>query len=145
MAGRKIRTLIIDDSTLVRTNLRSALQQHPQIEVVGFAKDGVEALQKIASLKPDVVTLDVEMPRLNGIGVLERVVGKAPVAFVMVSTLTQAGARITFEAPQKGAFDYVDKSQSGGFAGLPGFRERLYEKVLWAARTKGRRPRLTAA
>lgn len=144
MAGRKVRTLIVDDSSLVRALLRTALQRHPQIEVVGFAVDGLDALEKISALKPDVVTLDVEMPNLNGIGVLDRVVGKAPVAFVMVSTLTQAGAGVTFEALQKGAFDYVAKPRSGGFAGLPAFHERLYEKVLGAARTRGRRPRLTA-
>lgn len=142
MAGSKVRTLIVDDSTFVRTILRSALSQHPQIEVVGFAKDGVEALKKIAQLKPDVVTLDVEMPRLNGIGVLKRVVGKAPVAFVMVSTLTQAGARITFEALEHGAFDFVAKPKTGGFAGLPQFRQRLHEKVLGAARFRGRRRRV---
>ncbi len=144
MAGPRIRTLIVDDSPFVRTILRTALSQHPQIEVVGFAGDGVEALKKIASLKPDVVTLDVEMPKLNGIGVLERVVGKAPVGFVMVSTLTQAGARVTFEALQKGAFDYGAKPKTGGFAGLPQFRARLHESVLGAARAKGRRRRPTA-
>ena len=139
MAGSKIRTLIVDDSAVVRTILKTALQQHPQIEVVGSAEDGFEALKQIATLKPDVVTLDVEMPKLNGIGVLERVVGKAPVGFVMVSTLTQSGAQITFEALRKGAFDFVAKPQSGGFAGLPQFRERLYEKVIGAARARGRK------
>ena len=145
MAGSKIRTLIVDDSRLVRTILRTTLLQHPNIEVVGDACDGIEALEKIAALKPDVVTLDVEMPRLNGIGVLQRVVGKAPVGFVMVSTLTQAGARITFEALQKGAFDYVAKPKTGGFAGMPAFRERLHEKVLGAAKARGRQRLVDAA
>jgi len=145
MAGAKVRTLVVDDSPFVRTILRTALSQHPQIEVVGFAQDGLEALKKISALRPHVVTLDVEMPRLNGIGVLERVVGKAPVGFVMVSTLTQAGARITFEALEKGAFDYVAKPKSGGFAGLPEFRERLHKLVLGAARSRGYRRRLGAA
>lgn len=133
----KVRVLIVDDSNLVRAVLRAGLTAHPQIEVVGEARDGVEALQKIRALRPDVVTLDVEMPRLNGIGVLERVAGRAPVSFVMVSTLTQAGARITFEALHKGAFDYIPKPKRG-FAGVPEFRRQLHEKVLAAARSRGR-------
>jgi len=132
----------VDDSTVVRKILRSALSQHPRIEVVGEAVDGVDGIKQISRLRPDVVTLDVEMPRLNGIGVLERVVGRVPISFVMVSTLTQAGARITFEALEKGAFDFVAKPESGGFAGLPEFRERLHEKVLGAAKYKGRRKHL---
>ena len=142
---KKIRTMIVDDSPFIRTILHSALSQHPQIEVVGFACDGIEALEKIATLKPDVVTLDVEMPRLNGIGVLERVVGQAPVSFVMVSSLTQAGARVTFEALHKGAFDYVAKPRAGGIAGLPDFRRSLHEKVLGAAQSSGRRRVMAAS
>ncbi len=145
MAGRKVRTLVVDDSSLIRTILKTSLSQHPEIEVVGAAEDGVQALKKIAALKPDVVTLDVEMPRLNGIGVLERVVGRAPVAFVMVSTLTQAGARITFEALSKGAFDYVAKPKTGGFAGVPAFRQRLQQLVLAAASSRGKRRPVAAA
>ena len=138
MAVAKIRTLVVDDSALVRSVLQRSLSQHPSIEVVGTAQDGVDAIKKIASLKPDVVTLDVEMPRLNGIGVLERVVGKVPVSFIMVSTLTQSGARVTFEALEKGAFDYITKPKSGTFSSLPDFQERLHRLVLAAARAKGR-------
>jgi len=143
-SGSKVRVLVVDDSALVRSILRTALNQHPQIEVVGQAVDGLDALAKIASLRPDVVTLDVEMPRLNGIGVLQRVAGKVPVSFVMISTLTQAGARITFEALRLGAFDYVPKPQKGGIAGLPEFRTAIHEKVLAAARAKGRARRIFA-
>ncbi|MFH1747999.1 MAG: chemotaxis response regulator protein-glutamate methylesterase [Planctomycetota bacterium] len=138
-AVKKIRTLIVDDSSFVRNILRSALANHPQIEVVGFAVDGLDALQKIRVLRPDVITLDVEMPRLNGIGVLERVVGKAPVSFVMVSSLTQAGAMITFEALRKGAFDYVTKPSSGSVGNLPAFRQQLLEKIISAAQAKSYR------
>jgi two-component system chemotaxis response regulator CheB len=139
-----IRVLVVDDSPMIRAILRSGLAQHPQIEVVGVAVDGADALTKIKALRPDVVTLDIEMPRLNGIGVLERVVGKAPVSFVMVSTLTQAGAQITFEALHKGAADYIAKPQASGRAALPEFREQLVAKVLAAARLKGRRVLRTA-
>lgn len=139
MSEQKIRVLIVDDSALIRSVLRSGLVQHPQIEVVGMACDGLDALTKIKALRPDVVTLDIEMPRLNGIGVLERVVGKAPVSFVMVSTLTQSGAQVTFEALQKGAADYITKPQASGKAAMPEFREQLLHKVIAAARVKNRR------
>ena len=140
--GGKVRVLVVDDSAMIRAILRTALAQHPMIEVIGFAVDGVDALSKIASLRPDVVTLDVEMPRLNGLGVLQRVAGKVPVSFVMISTLTRAGANITFEALRRGAFDYVAKPESGGIAGLPDFRASVQEKVLAAARAKGRARRI---
>ena len=141
--AKKIRVLIADDSSLIRSVLNTTLAQHPMIEVVGTASDGREALRQIKALRPHVVTLDVEMPNMNGIQVLERVVGRAPVAFVMVSTLTQAGARITFEALSKGAFDYVPKPK-GGFAGVPEFRDQLLTKVLAAARTRGQKRFITA-
>jgi two-component system chemotaxis response regulator CheB len=119
------------------------LSNHPQIEVVGHAVDGQDALRKIAALRPDVVTLDVEMPNLNGIGVLERAAGKLPVAFLMVSTLTDAGARVTLEALRKGAFDYVPKPQTSG-ASPAEFEAELHRKVLAASRAKGRARRLCA-
>lgn len=144
MAGRPIRVLIVDDSALIRSVLRASLVQHPHIEVVGQAVDGLDALARIDALRPDVVTLDVEMPRLNGIGVLERIASRADLSALMVSTLTQAGARVTMEALQKGAFDYIAKPQRG-FAGSPEFRKTLHDKVVAAAHGKGRRRALGAA
>ncbi len=127
---------------MVRTVLKAALTSNAQIEVVGQAADGVEALEAIRRYRPHVVTLDVEMPRMNGIGVLERVVGKAPVSFVMISTLTQSGAQITFEALNKGAFDFIAKPQHGGLAGNSEFRSDLHTKILAAANSKGRTRRI---
>ncbi len=137
--GAKIRVLIIDDSLIVRGILRTSLASHPRIEVVGMAVDGEDGLSKIQSLRPDVVTLDVEMPKVNGIQVLERVGGKLPVAFVMCSTLTKAGASVTLEALSKGAFDYVSANPAnGGFAGNAEFRTELHTKVSAAAASRGR-------
>ena len=133
----KVRVLIVDDSPLMRSLLKRALGAHPQIEVAGHAVDGGDALRQIATLRPDVVTLDVEMPNLNGLGVLERAAGKLPVAFVMVSTLTEAGARITLEALRKGAFDYIPKPRTSG-ASAEEFEAEVHRKVLAAARAKGR-------
>lgn len=137
-AKKLVRVLVVDDSALIRSIIRSALSRHPNIEVVGLAVDGVDALNKIAQLRPDIVTLDVEMPRMNGIRVLERVVGKMPVKFVMVSTLTAAGAQITFEALRKGAVDYITKPQAAGQAAMPAFARALCQKVMTAARAPGR-------
>jgi two-component system chemotaxis response regulator CheB len=134
-----IRVLVVDDSPMIRSLLRSGLAQNPLIEVVGVASDGIEALAQIKALRPDVVTLDVEMPKMNGIAVLERVVGKAPVSFVMVSTLTQSGARITFEALNKGAIDYVAKPQAATKTAMPAFRDELIRKVIAAAKARGKR------
>ncbi len=139
MVDRRIRVLIVDDSSFVRMVIKAALAGRPEFEVVGVANDGVEGLKAISRLRPDVVTLDVEMPRMNGIQVLERAAGKVPVSFLMVSTLTQAGARITFDALERGAFDYVSKPTKG-ISTKTEFREELYEKIIGAYRAKGRKP-----
>ncbi len=136
-SSRRVRVLIVDDSALVRSIVNSALSGDPQITVVGQAADGQDALDKIQALHPDVVTLDVEMPRMNGLAVLERVAGKAPVAFLMCSTLTTSGAKITFEALQRGAVDYIPKPESG-LSGNLEFRQMLREKVLNAAAARKR-------
>lgn len=142
MSAPVIRVLVVDDSAIIRSIVRASLTTHPRIQVVGMAADGVEALKQMSSLRPDVVTLDVEMPRLNGIGVLQRAAGKLPVAFVMVSTLTQTGAQVTFEALNKGAFDYVTKPQSASQVNRPAFQRELVRKVLAAARAKGKTRRI---
>lgn len=133
-----VRVLVVDDSAIVRSIIKNTLATHPSIEVVGLARDGVEALNLIARLRPDVVTLDVEMPRMNGIGVLERAAGKLPISFLMISTLTQTGGQITMEALRKGAFDYIPKPESGALSKDSDFRKQLIPKVFAAAKAKGR-------
>ena len=106
---KKIRLLIIDDSLLIRTMIRSIVTQDPSIEVVGEAVDPIEAREKIKQLNPDVVTLDVEMPRMDGLSFLEKIMSLRPMPVVMVSTLTQKGADVTIRALELGAVDYVAK------------------------------------
>lgn len=142
---RPVRVLIVDDSALIRAVLRAALLRHPGIEVVGQAANGIEALAQIQALRPDVVTLDVEMPQLSGLGVLDRVVGRVAVAFLMVSTLTQAGAQVTFEALRRGAVDFITKPQADAPGALPAFQRELVQKVLAAARARRRRSRALEA
>ena len=104
-----IKLLIIDDSLLIRTMIKAIVSQDPAIEVVGEAADPLEAREKIKLHNPDVVTLDVEMPKMDGIAFLEKIMSLRPMPVVMVSTLTQKGADITIRALELGAVDYIAK------------------------------------
>ena len=109
-AARPTRVLVVDDSATVRAVLRRHLNADPAIEVVGTASDGVEALERIAELRPDVVTLDIEMPRLDGLGTLERIMKRFPTPVVMVSSQTREGADATLRALELGAVDFIEKA-----------------------------------
>ena len=129
----KTRVLIVDDSVFMRTVLKSALSAADDIDVIATAQNGTEGIKKIAELKPDVVTLDVEMPGLDGLQVLERVMKERPLPVVMVSTKTQQGAQTTFDALQLGAVDYVAKPVGDKSATLGGFRDKVVKAVRTAA------------
>ena len=105
----KIKVLVVDDSALVRKLLSEILNADPDIEVVGTAIDPYQAREKIKQLKPDVLTLDVEMPRMDGVTFLRNLMRLHPMAVVMVSTLTEHGAQVTLEALELGAVDFVAK------------------------------------
>lgn len=105
-----IRVLIVDDSPLVRRTIERLLDADPGVMVVGIAGDGLDALAKIRDLRPDVVTLDVLMPRLDGLKVLACVMRESPVRVLMLSSLTQEGAEETLQALELGAVDFIDKT-----------------------------------
>lgn len=107
--ARKIKVLIVDDSELIRVLLREILSSDDGIEVVGVADDPYDAREKIKALSPDVMTLDIEMPRMDGITFLGHIMRLRPLPVVMVSTLTQKGADATIEALELGAVDFVSK------------------------------------
>jgi two-component system chemotaxis response regulator CheB len=133
---REIRVLVVDDSALMRQVIAEALSSDPALRVVGTAADASIARRKIKDLSPDVITLDVEMPDMNGLDFLSRIMTLRPMPVVMVSTLTQRGAETTLEALALGAFDVVAKpSQSLSAAGsdLARFRSEVVEKVKAAA------------
>jgi two-component system chemotaxis response regulator CheB len=109
MSGR-IRVLVVDDSAFVRKAIERMLGTVDDIEVVGFAADGEEGLARARELRPDVVTLDVKMPRLGGLETLERLMAEQPVPVLLMSTLTQEGAEVTLRGLELGAMDFVDKS-----------------------------------
>jgi two-component system chemotaxis response regulator CheB len=104
-----IRVLIVDDSAFVRHILSKHLEADPDITVVGQACDGVEALAQTLALKPDVVTLDVEMPRMDGLAALQRIMTENPTSVVMLSALTQRGAQVTVQSLMRGAVDFCPK------------------------------------
>lgn len=110
--SQPIRLLIVDDSATVRSVLRRYFEADPRFEVAGVAKDGLEALEMVPDLKPDVVTLDIEMPRLNGLETLPRLMKIRPTPVVMVSSLTTEGADTTIHALELGAVDFIPKPSS---------------------------------
>ena len=130
----KIKVLVIDDSALVRQVMTEVLNSNSAIEVIGTAKDPFDAREKIKALKPDVLTLDVEMPKMDGITFLSNLMRLHPIPVVMVSTLTQAGADITFEALELGAIDFVTKPTIGVSEGLSEYAEEICEKVITASK-----------
>ncbi|MDO9056884.1 MAG: chemotaxis response regulator protein-glutamate methylesterase [Sulfuricurvum sp.] len=136
-----IRVLIVDDSATARAVLREILESDPAIEVVATASDAYVARDKIVELKPDVVCLDVEMPRMDGITFLKRLMHYMPLPVVMVSSLTQNGARTTLEALEAGAVDFVGKPHSHIYDGVETMREELLSKIKMASRVRVR-PRL---
>ena len=131
MPGRTIRVLIVDDSALMRDMLRSILDRDPEIEVVGTAADPFAAREAIKRLNPDVLTLDVEMPGMNGISFLEKLMTLRPMPVVMVSTLTQAGALTTLRALEIGAVEVVGKP--GKASDLERISAELINKIKVAA------------
>ncbi|HZP07055.1 MAG TPA: chemotaxis response regulator protein-glutamate methylesterase [Terracidiphilus sp.] len=127
--GERIRVLVVDDSVVIRRLVTHALGQDPIIEIVGSASNGSIALQRIPQLNPDVLTLDIEMPELDGIATLRQVRRDYPhVRVIMFSTLTERGAEITLEALRCGADDYVTKASNEG--SLDRSMARLQEELL---------------
>ncbi len=141
-----IRVLIVDDSALVRKLLSEMLDAVPGIEVVGVAPDPYVARDRIKALNPDVLTLDVEMPRMDGLTFLRNLMRLRPMPVVMVSSLTAQGAEVTLHALELGAVDFVQKPELGLAHGLDDYAEELVEKIRAAAGVKFRaRPSLLAA
>jgi two-component system, chemotaxis family, protein-glutamate methylesterase/glutaminase len=139
----KVRVLVVDDSALVRKILKEGLSRHPQIEVVDVASDPFVARDKIVQLKPDVMTLDVEMPRMDGIEFLRRLLPQWPMPVIMVSSLTEAGGQVTLDALAAGAVDFVTKPTSSLGQGLTDYLEELSRKILACRYSKVRLPRQT--
>jgi two-component system chemotaxis response regulator CheB len=134
----KIKILIVDDSVLVRKVLTEILSAVPMFEVVGTAIDPIIARDKIKQLQPDVLTLDIEMPRMDGVTFLRNLMRLRPMPVVMISTLTEKGAPITLEALEIGAVDFIAKPKTDVTSGLENYAKEIIEKVRMAAKANVR-------
>ncbi len=126
--SKKIRVLLADDSALMRRELKRLIEGDPRLEVVASARDGVEAVEQTKALDPDVVALDVNMPRMDGMTALQHIMAEAPRPVVMVSSLTQKGALAAYEALELGAVDFVGKPD--------GTVSKLLDQITFDLRTK---------
>jgi two-component system chemotaxis response regulator CheB len=138
MNDSKVRVLIVDDSALMRKLLGDILSSDPRIEVVGTARDGVDALGKVKTLSPDVVTLDVEMPNKGGLEVLEELMRTRPTPVIMVSSLTKEGAQVTLKALSLGCVDFVGKPSGAVSLNIKEVSADLVAKVVMAKNARVR-------
>ena len=141
----KTRVVVVDDSALVRSLLAEIINGAPDMTCIGAAADPLIAREMIRELNPDVITLDVEMPRMDGIEFLSRLMRLRPMPVVMVSTLTERGADVTLKALELGAVDFVAKPRLGVAEGLRRLAEDITEKIRIAAQARVRKPATRAA
>ena len=135
----RIKVLVVDDSALMRKLIPTILARDSAIEVVGTAMDGAFALKKIEELRPDVVTLDLEMPRMDGMETLRLIMKSAPVPVILFSTHSKEGAYSTFKALALGAVDFVAKPLDAAVGHLDTIADQLIEKIKVAKRVAGKR------
>ncbi len=142
---KKIRVVVVDDSALVRSLLAEIINRQRDMECVGAANDPLVAREMIRELNPDVITLDVEMPRMDGIDFLGRLMRLRPMPVLMISTLTERGAEVTMRALELGAVDFVAKPRIGLAEGIKELSDQIVEKIRVAASAHIRRAPTTTA
>ncbi|MCH1623764.1 protein-glutamate methylesterase/protein-glutamine glutaminase [Ferdinandcohnia quinoae] len=130
----KINVLIVDDSAFMRKLISDFLTEDPRIEVIGTARNGVDALEKVKKLQPDVVTMDVEMPMMSGIEALKKIMETMPLPIVMLSSTTKEGAENTIFAMQYGAVDFIQKPSGPISIDLHNIKEEIVTKVVQASK-----------
>lgn len=139
MTDRKIKVLVIDDSALIRSVMKEIINREADMQCVGAAPDPIVAREMIKSLNPDVLTLDVEMPKMDGLDFLERLMRLRPMPVVMVSTLTERGSNITFRALELGAVDFVSKPKLDIARGMEEYAGEITDKIRAAAQARVRK------
>lgn len=135
-----IRVLIVDDSAVMRSVLSELINQAPDIEVVGTAADPIVAREMIKQLNPDVVTLDIEMPRMDGLEFLDKLMRLRPTPVVMISTLTERGSDVTFRALELGAVDFITKPKLNSSQGIRPYADEICDKIRAAHQARLRSP-----
>src|ERR1700680_3419530 len=139
--SERIRVLVVDDSALMRKLIPTILERDPSIEVIGTAMDGAFALKKIEEFHPDVITLDLEMPSMDGLETLRLIMRRAPMPVIVFSTHSKEGAYSTFKALALGAIDFVAKPRDAAAGHLDAIAVELIEKIKIAKRASGRKIR----
>src|SRR3954451_5514360 len=132
----KIKVLVCDDSALIRSVMSEIINSQPDMEVVGVAPDPLVARDLIKRTNPDVLTLDVEMPRMDGLDFLEKLMRLRPMPVVMVSSLTERGSEITLRALELGAVDFVTKPKMSIQSGMLEYAELITDKIRAAAKAR---------
>lgn len=135
----KTTVVVVDDSALVRSILTEIINRQPDMQCIGAASDPLAAREMIRNLNPDVITLDVEMPKMDGLDFLQRLMRLRPMPVVMVSTLTERGAEVTLKALELGAVDFVAKPKIGVADGIRGLAQDITDKIRIAAKAQIRR------
>jgi two-component system chemotaxis response regulator CheB len=135
----KTKVVVVDDSALVRSILTEIINRQTDMECIGAAADPLLAREMIRNLNPDVITLDVEMPRMDGLDFLSRLMRLRPMPVVMVSTLTERGAEVTLKALELGAVDFVAKPKIGVADGIRQLAQDITDKIRIAAKAHIRR------
>ncbi len=130
-----VKVLVVDDSAFMRNALTSMLSSDKEIKVVGTARNGIEAIAKVKTLRPDIVTMDIEMPRMDGLDALRHIMAENPLPVVMVSSLTEEGAKVTLEALELGALDFIPKNLHELSVNILKLKETLIEKIKLLSRT----------
>jgi two-component system chemotaxis response regulator CheB len=135
-AANPVRVLVVDDSAFMRTALRRMIESDPALRVIGTANDGVDGVQQAIQLRPDVITMDVEMPRMSGLDALSRIMELAPCPVIMVSSLTKSHAEATIEALSRGAYDFLSKDLSFASVDIMRIKDDLIAKCKSAAQRR---------
>ena len=125
----KIKALVVDDSAFMRVVISDMLNAEPEIEVIGVARNGIEAVAKTKTLSPDVITMDVEMPKMNGIEAVKQIMAEKKTPIIMVSGITKKNADVTLEALANGAFDFVTKPSGTLSLDIDKVRDELIAKI----------------
>ena len=133
-----IRVLVVDDSTFIRNTISNMLAKCSDIQIVGTARNGEEAIQKVRELRPDVMTLDIDMPLMNGLQVLEHLMHRHPLPVIMISSLTEAGAQETLRALELGAVDFIPKHLNGSVLSISNIETQLLHKVKASAQARSK-------
>lgn len=134
MTGNKIRVLVVEDSFLMRKIITDIIVSDPKLEIVGEAKDGKDALEKVFALKPDVVTLDINLPVIDGLQVLEEIMKKQPTPVIMLSAYSRQGTSATFRALELGAVDFIAKPAGEVSLNLFKLKDEIISKIKLAER-----------